>query len=108
MIWVLGYWVFALCILILVMGMLASMLDDFGFWAIIAGLAWLLFWFAAAYGGYDEIFGNHPTFELRKDRWACTARHTQVVSTPISDGKGGTTYSTSSYTICDQYSRIAE
>lgn len=105
-IWQIGFWLLAACILVLGLAMAIAMADDFGPFAYIAALAWFLIWLFGSVAIQDEIWGNHPTFELRKDRWACTARHTEVSTSYISDGKGGMTPIVNSYTVCDQYSRI--
>lgn len=104
--WEVIFWITAIAVLLGGLAFCWMIGNDFPFVGIIGAIAWIGFWLFAAFGIADEAFGNHPTFTLRKDRWACTARHTEVQTTYISNAKGGLTPMVTSNVVCDQYTRI--
>lgn len=108
MIWQIVYWAVAVCVLIAVLSFAWSIADMGGshLVAALVAVGGSGAWAFMAFGLYDEAFGNHPTFELRKDRWACTQRHTEVVTTYAPNGNGGMMPIVSSNVVCDQYTRI--
>lgn len=75
----------------------------------IAGILFAVFVVACAviggYAIYDEGYHDHPTYQLRKANWFCSARHTEVRTTYISNGRGGLTPLVTSEVVCDQYNR---
>lgn len=54
---------------------------------------------------YDEMYNEHPEYHLRKTEWFCSARHTEVVTTYVSNGNNGMMPIVNSYVVCDQYNR---
>lgn len=106
MIGLIVFWVAVVCCVVLVIGFGLALSEDFGLFGWVGTVVMLLVLGVGAAAIYDEAFVPHATFTLRTDRWACTGRHTEIVNTWISDGKGGGHSQVSSYTVCDQYSRI--
>lgn len=104
--WHLIYWAITVGSALLALVFAIVICEDNPVVGVIAGVVMLAVIGAMAMAVYDDAFHDHPTFTLRTDRWACTGRHTEVTSTWISNGKGGGYNQVSSYTVCDQYSRI--